>query len=96
MVVIGFPLCACCLLTTALLQKKYVGTDNKAGNAAALVFIFLYIVSYGFCIDPPQFVWCAEIFPITIRAKGIGLTFFTYFVGAIVCICVSLISIYAY
>jgi hypothetical protein len=81
--VIGFPCIAGILLAEALLQMKYVGTTDKAGNAAALFFIFLYGAFYGFFLDPAQFVWCTEIFPITIRAKGVGLTFFSYFLGAI-------------
>jgi hypothetical protein len=80
--VIGYPLIAAILIAEALLQWKYVGTTNKPGNAACLVFIFLYIIAYQ-CVDAPSFVWAAEIFPTTIRAKGIGLTFFAYFVGAI-------------
>lgn len=82
-VVIGFPATACCLLAEALLQKQYIGTGDKSGLAAALFFIFMYGACYGMFLDPPQFVWCAEIFPTVIRAKGIGLTFFAYFVGAI-------------
>ena len=80
--VFGFPLLACCLLAEALLQWKYLGTTNKPGNAACVLFIFIYIVCFQ-CIDGPSFVWAAEIFPTTVRAKGIGLTFFAYFVGAI-------------
>jgi hypothetical protein len=81
--VIGFPATAICLLAEALLQKRYIGTGDKAGLGAALFWIFMYAVCYGMFLDPPQFVWCAEIFPTVIRAKGIGLTFFSYFVGAI-------------
>lgn len=81
--VIGFPSIALILLAEALLQRRYVGTDDHAGNAAAIFFIFLYGAFYGFFLDPAQFVWCTEIFPTTIRAKGVGLTFFSYFVGAI-------------
>ena len=80
--VIGFPLLACCLLAEALLQRQYLDTINKPGNAACVLFIFIYIVCYQ-CIDGPSFVWAAEIFPTTVRAKGIGLTFFAYFIGAI-------------
>jgi hypothetical protein len=70
-------------LVNALLQKTYVGTDSKGGNAACVLFIFIFISVYSFFIDPPQFVFVSEIFPTTIRAKGIGLAFFAYFVGAI-------------
>jgi hypothetical protein len=76
-------LIAAVLLINALLQKTYVGTDNKAGNAACVVFIFMFISVYSFFIDPPQFVFVSETFPTTIRAKGIGIAFFAYFLGAI-------------
>jgi hypothetical protein len=46
-------------------------------------FLWIYVGIYGFFIDPPQFVYCAEIFPTTLRAKGIALSFSAYFVGAI-------------
>lgn len=83
MTVIGFPGCALCLLAEALLQRRYVGTGNKGGLGASVFFIFLFTTFYGFCIDPVQYVFAGEIFPTTIRAKGIGLALFSYFVGAI-------------
>jgi hypothetical protein len=43
---IGYPLIALCLLTEALLQWKYVGSDSKVGNGVALAFIFVYIILY--------------------------------------------------
>lgn len=80
--VIGFSSLAACLLAEAVLQSHYLGTNSTSGLAACLVFIYLYIVCYQF-VDAPSFIWCAEIFPTTIRAKGISLAFFAYFVGAI-------------
>jgi hypothetical protein len=80
--VIGFPSLAVCLLAEALLQHRYLGTNSQGGLAACLLFIYLYIVCYQF-VDAPSFIWCAEIFPTTVRAKGISLAFFAYFVGAI-------------
>jgi hypothetical protein len=44
--VIGFPALAVCLLAEALLQWRYLGTDNKVGNAFAVFFIFVFIVFY--------------------------------------------------
>lgn len=43
----------------------------------------MFIAVYSLFIDPAQFVFVSEIFPTIIRAKGIGLAFFAYFVGAI-------------
>ncbi|KIV79067.1 hypothetical protein PV11_06654 [Exophiala sideris] len=79
---IGFPALALNLLVEAMLQRQYLGTTNQVGLRAAVAFIFLFIILYQF-IDAPSFVWCAEIFPTTIRAKGIGLSMFSYFVGVI-------------
>jgi hypothetical protein len=69
-------------LAETLLQRRYVGTGDKAGNSACLFFIFLYTFCYGL-MDPVQFIWAAEIFPNEIRAKGVGLTCFSYFLGII-------------
>ncbi|KAH8698760.1 general substrate transporter [Talaromyces proteolyticus] len=79
---IGFPLCAICLLIEAVLQSQYLGTDNKAGNAGCLVLLFAYISVYEF-VDVASYIWPAEVFPTTIRAKGLGITMAGYFLGAI-------------
>ena len=81
--VIGFPLTALFLLGEALLQWRYLDSDNKAGLSACVLFFFLYIVAYDVCIDPTTFCYVAEIWPTTIRSKGIALAWFAYFVGAI-------------
>ncbi|KAK5726095.1 hypothetical protein LTR15_004287 [Elasticomyces elasticus] len=77
---VGFPILALDLLAEALLQWKFLATTNKAGNGACVAIIFLFIVLFQF-IDGPSFVWSSEVFPTNIRAKGIGLTMFAYFVG---------------
>ncbi len=82
MVVIGFPALAMCLLLEAVLQSQYLGTDNKAGLGACVAVIYIYIIFFQ-GVDGPSFIWMSEIFPTTIRAKGISLGFFSYFVGAI-------------
>lgn len=46
LLVIGFASLAGILLAEALLQWKYLGTDDKAGNAACVLFIFLFIVFF--------------------------------------------------
>lgn len=44
------------LLAEAVLQWKYLGTNNKGGNAACILFIFVHIVFYQ-GVDAPSFVW---------------------------------------
>lgn len=78
----GYLALACILLGEALLEWKYLGTDDTAGLAACLLFLFLYILAYQ-AVDAPSFVWATEVWPTTLRAKGVSLMFFAYFVGAI-------------
>lgn len=42
----------------------------------------MYILAYQ-AVDAPSFVWATEVWPTTLRAKGVSLMFFAYFVGAI-------------
>ena len=46
MTVVGYISLTLILLAEGLLQWKYVGTDDKAGNAACVLFIFLYIIFF--------------------------------------------------
>jgi hypothetical protein len=80
--VFGYFTLACILLSEALLEWKYLGTDDEPGLAACLLFLFLYILAYQ-AVDAPSFVWATEVWPTTLRAKGVSLMFFSYFVGAI-------------
>ncbi|KAH8704794.1 general substrate transporter [Talaromyces proteolyticus] len=83
LLLIGFPILACILLTEGILQWKYVGTDNHVGLGAAVAVLYLYFIVFCGCIDVTQFVWAAEIFPTSIRSRGTGISTFGYFVGAI-------------
>lgn len=78
----GYFALAGILLAESLLEWKYLGTNDGPGLAACLVFLFLYIFSYQ-AVDAPSFVWATEVWPTTLRAKGVSLLFFAYFVGAI-------------
>ncbi|KAK5021905.1 hypothetical protein LTS07_010487 [Exophiala sideris] len=82
MFLIGFPSLAVILLIEGILQWQYLGTNNNPGLAGCVFVIFVYIVVFQ-TVDGPSFIWMAEIFPTNIRGRGIGLGFFSYFVGAI-------------
>jgi sugar phosphate permease len=81
--VIGFPLTGLCLLAEALLQRSFAGTHNRGGNAACVLFLFLFIHVFDLTIQCTTNVFVAEIWPTAIRSRGIGLSWFAYFVGAI-------------
>lgn len=71
------------LIIEMVLQKYYVSSTNKAGAAATVAFLWIYVGCSGFFLDPPQFVYVSEIFPTTLRAKGVALGSAAYFLGAI-------------
>ncbi|PVH71473.1 general substrate transporter [Cadophora sp. DSE1049] len=69
---IGYTSGAIFIAIEAALIATYAGTDNKAGLAAAVAMLFAYITTFaGFC-DTTIYVYCAEIFPTHLRAKGMG------------------------
>ena len=51
------------------------GTQHKTYSTAIVMITGLIVEN--------RFIWSAEVFPTTIRAKGLGVTLFGYFVGAI-------------
>jgi MFS family permease len=83
LLLIGYTAVTFLMIIEMVLQRFYVGTEDKAGNGATVAVLWCYIAAYGFFIDPPQFVIIAEIFPTTLRSKGIALGYSAYFLGAI-------------
>lgn len=51
---------------------KYSGTDNKIGNGFGVFFLFLFVTFYGSCVDAISYVYCAELFPMRLRAQGVA------------------------
>ncbi|KAK5091056.1 hypothetical protein LTR05_001236 [Lithohypha guttulata] len=58
------------LICETALQAQYVGTDNKAGQRAAVFFIYLFICFWSACMDASQFLYLSEIFPTAVRGQG--------------------------
>ncbi|KAF4631073.1 hypothetical protein G7Y89_g7062 [Cudoniella acicularis] len=70
--IIGFASGACIIAIETALVATYSGTTNHAGLSAAVAMLFAYITTYaGFC-DTTIYVYCAEVFPTHIRAKGMA------------------------
>lgn len=76
-----------CLVTTAGLAgciAQYGGTSNKAGNAAGVFFVFLYLALQGTCCDTTMYIYVSEIFPTDIRPIGMGFSLFGQFASTII------------
>ncbi|KAJ4854662.1 sugar transporter domain-containing protein [Trichoderma breve] len=76
-----------CLITTSGLAAcvaQFAGTSNKAGNAAGVFFIFLYLAFQGTGCDTTMYIYVAEIFPTEIRPIGMGFSLFGQFSSTII------------
>ncbi|KAL6252904.1 hypothetical protein RBB50_000623 [Rhinocladiella similis] len=73
-ILIGLSGCVLCLVMVTALSAHYtnIGNTNKAGQGACIAFMFLFVTFYGFGVDVSSYVYCSEIFPTNIRAKGVG------------------------
>ncbi|KAJ5587147.1 uncharacterized protein N7459_002912 [Penicillium hispanicum] len=72
MLCIGMVGCALCVACEAAMVGKYSGTDNKIGNGFGVFFLFLFVTFYGSCVDAISYVYCAELFPMRLRAQGVA------------------------
>lgn len=73
---------AALLLSESLLQNRYLGSNDRGGLAACLLFLLMFIITYQ-CVDAPTIIWIAEIWPTAYRAKGISLGLCSYFVASL-------------
>jgi hypothetical protein len=58
------------------LTKIYTGSENEAGKAAAVTFIFLHSYPYSVFMYGTVWVYTAEMFPTRLRAKGMAICTF--------------------
>lgn len=61
------------------LVASFSGTSNKAGQACAVLFLYLFVTFYASCIDAVSYVYCSEIFPTELRAGGMSASVATLF-----------------
>jgi len=72
------------LIVLMPLSKIYTGSANKAGQVAAVSFIFLHTFVYSMFMFGTVWVYISEIFPTKIRAQGTAIcTFWGQVMGVI-------------
>uniref|UniRef100_A0A0B7KSN6 Major facilitator superfamily (MFS) profile domain-containing protein n=1 Tax=Bionectria ochroleuca TaxID=29856 RepID=A0A0B7KSN6_BIOOC len=72
--VIGLIGCSLSLCGFTAMVAEFVGTNNKVGNGFGVFFLYLFVFFYGGSMDASSYVYCAEIFPTSIRAQGVGFS----------------------
>jgi MFS family permease len=72
--IIGMIGCSLALSGFAAMVAEFGGTMNKVGNGFGVFFLYLFVTFYGGSLDASSYVYCAEIFPTSIRAQGVGVS----------------------
>lgn len=62
-----------CLFSCSWFSSRFVSPQDLSSTALTVTK----------AIDAPSFVWASEVFPTTLRAKGVSLAVFAYFAGTI-------------
>ncbi|KAK8137947.1 hypothetical protein PG984_001327 [Apiospora sp. TS-2023a] len=78
---VGITITTSCL---AAMIACFAGTDNRAGNAMGVFFIFLYLAFQGTFCDTTMYIYISEIFPTEIRSIGMGFSLFGQFAATII------------
>jgi len=86
---IGFSGCLLALILEMILLALYKGTDNRAGQAAAVSFLFIHVGFYSVCIDATTYIYCTEIFPSHLRARGSSLSISGLFFATVIFTCAA-------
>ncbi|KAK3079833.1 hypothetical protein LTS18_003788, partial [Coniosporium uncinatum] len=73
LIALGLAGCIICLIVEAALVAQFVPSDNTPALQAAVAMFFVYVIVYESCLDGTQFVYCGELFPTHLRAKGMNL-----------------------
>lgn len=72
-----------------ILLALYKGSDNRAGQAAAVFFLFIHVGFYSVCIDATTYIYCTEIFPSHLRARGSSLSISGLFFATVIFTCAA-------
>ncbi|KAK8020088.1 hypothetical protein PG990_005226 [Apiospora arundinis] len=78
---VGVAITTSCL---AAMIACFAGTENRAGNAMGVFFIFLYLAFQGTFCDTTMYTYISEIFPTEIRSIGMGFSLFGQFAATII------------
>ncbi|KAJ0278307.1 hypothetical protein COL940_007310 [Colletotrichum noveboracense] len=57
----------------AVMQRSFQNTDNRIGKGFAILGIYLFAVGYYSLINPVTWIYGAEVLPISIRSKIMGV-----------------------
>ncbi|KAL4912322.1 general substrate transporter [Aspergillus aurantiobrunneus] len=84
LMITGLGGCVAALIGECICLALFEGTSNKAGNSAAVFFLYLHLAFYGSCLDASTYVFASEIWPTHLRAKGFAISVSGLFLGSLI------------
>ena len=64
----------------AVMQREFQNTDNQVGKGFAILGIFLFVVFYYGMLNSTTWLYGAEVLPIALRSKVMGLAAASHFI----------------
>lgn len=96
---VGLIGCGVMMILETAMVANYAGSNNRAGNAMGVLFLYLFVTfcklscgcgifdtdagTDGGSLDAGSYVYCAEIFPTSIRAQGLGMSVASLFASTL-------------
>ncbi|KAF5244796.1 hypothetical protein FANTH_7620 [Fusarium anthophilum] len=80
-------LVGCALMVAGEAAIVAVAAENKNNhtiNAAGVFFLFVFVTFYATCIYAISYIYCTEIFPTSIRAKGVSYSVIGLFIMTLI------------
>ncbi|KAI2607775.1 general substrate transporter [Hypoxylon fragiforme] len=72
------------MLINGALGQVYPDNTDKGADVVCIVFIFIYALGYSMGFGPSAWVYGSEIFPTSVRARGLNLSASAGAIGSIV------------
>lgn len=64
----------------AVMQREFQNTDNRVGKGFAVLGIYLFVVTYYGMLNSTTWLYGAEVLPIALRSKVMGLAAASHFI----------------
>lgn len=68
------------MIYAAVMQREFQNTDNRIGKGFAVLGIYLYVAMYYAMINSTTWLYGAEVLPIALRSKVMGLAAASHFI----------------
>lgn len=64
----------------AIMQREFQNTNNRIGKGFAILGIYLFVVCYYGMLNSTTWLYGAEVLPIALRSKVMGLAAASHFI----------------